>query len=225
MEQNSAISVLFLSLVQTKDEENLSKLFGLTLQQSLFLCDYFYEFLPKLLLYQEFVDSGNTYTINAGAKTFYNMIEKYVEQTYYPLIHTEHNIYNLFFAKYVWRGLNYSLLNLSMEYDDEDICPLLMQHALDDGKKVLKIFSDPITAFKTPLEILKWYDPYPCVKSGDESKCNMTVVDHLRSIVYITEDEIKSIYDQGGLGKLFEDNDNALKQAFSCDGECTNDYL
>jgi hypothetical protein len=40
MEQNSAISllsannsVLFLSLVQTKDEENLSKLFGLTLQQ------------------------------------------------------------------------------------------------------------------------------------------------------------------------------------------------
>ena len=55
MEQNSAISllsannsVLFLSLVQTKDEENLSKLFGLTLQQSLFLCDYFYEFLPKL---------------------------------------------------------------------------------------------------------------------------------------------------------------------------------
>ena len=232
MDQNSAISllsannsVLFLSLVQTKDEENLSKLFGLTLKQSLFLCDYFYEFLPKLLLYQEFTDSGNTYTINAGARTFYNMIEKYVEQTYYPLIHTEYNIYNLFFAKYVWRGLHYSLLNLSMEYDDEDICPLLMQHALDDGKKVLKICSDPITAFKTPLEILKWYDPYPCVKSGDESKCNMTVVNHLRSIVYITEDEIKSIYDQGGLGKLFEDNDNALKQAFNCDGECTNDYL
>ena len=232
LEQNSELSLLsannsalFLSLVQTKDEEKINKVFGLTLKQSLFLCDYLYEFLPKLFLYQEFKDGEKIYTINPGARAYYNLIEKYVEQTYYPLIHTEHNIYNLFFAKYVWRGLHYSLLNLSMEYDDEDICPLLMQHALDDGRKVLKICSDPVTAFNTPLEILKWYDPYPCVKSGDESKCNMTVIEHLRSIVYITEDEIKSIYDQGGLGKLFEDNDSALKQAFNCDGECTNDYL
>ena len=49
----------------------------------------------------------------------------------------------------VANDIDYKLLNASMEYDDEDTCPLLTQHILDDGRKVLQICSDPVTSFKT----------------------------------------------------------------------------
>ena len=112
-----------------------------------------------------------------------------------------------------------------MEYDDKDICPLIMQQALDDGRKVLKICSDPVTAFNSPLEILKYVSPYYCIKSGNESECNMTIINHLRNIVYITEDEIKLIYEQNNLGKLINESEVALKEAYKCGEKCDNDYL
>ena len=217
-------SALFLALVQIKDEKTLSERYNLTLDQSTFLCYYFYQYLPKLFLYREFKDQDKAYTVNPIAKTFATITQNLIGQTYYQLSNHQ-GIYNLLLSKLVWGGLHYKLLNLSMEYDDEDICPLIMQHALDDGRKVLKICSDPITSFTTPYTLSKWFAPYYCVKSGDESKCDMTIINHLKSIVYITEDEIKAIYSKDFLGDLIEENDKALKEAYKCEGECDNDYL
>ena len=217
-------SALFLALVQSKDENTLSENYNLTLDQSTFLCYYFYQYLPKLFLYREFKDQDKTYTVNPTAKAFSTITQNIIGQTYYQLSNHQ-GLYNLLLSKLVWRGLHYKLLNLSMEYDDEDICPLIMQHALDDGRKVLKICSDPLTSFSSPYTLSKWFAPYYCVKSGDESKCDMTIINHLKSIVYITEDEIKAIYSKDFLGDLIEENDKALKEAYQCEDECDNDYL
>jgi len=217
-------SALFLALVQSKDEKTLSEKYDLTLDQATFLCYYFYQYLPKLFLYREFKEQDKTYTVNPIAKTFSTITQNLIGQTYYQLSNQQ-GIYNMILSKLVWRGLYYKLLNLSMEYEDEDICPLIMQHALDDGRKVLTICSDPITSFTSPYSLSKWFAPYYCVKSGDESKCDMTIINHLKSIVYITEDEIKAIYSKDFLGDLIEENDKALKEAYKCDGECDNDYL
>ena len=78
-----------------------------------------------------------------------------------------------------------------MELRDEDICPFIMQRALDDGKKVLKICSNPQTLFNSPYTLAKWFAPYNCVKSGDESKCDMTTINNLKKIVYIIYQEKK----------------------------------
>ena len=225
--QNSLLSAnnsaLFLSLVQTNNEEKISKIYQISLKQSKFLCDYFYEFLPQLFLYPEFEYEGKKLTLNPASKAFSTIAEKTIEKTYYKLL-TTNNMYDFLLSKYVWLSLHYKLLNLSMEYDDEDICPLIMQHALDDGRKVLKICSDPVTAFKTPYELSKWFEPYYCVK-GEKTDCDMRIINHLKSIVYITEDEIKGIYEQDNLGSLIEQNDKELKTAFNCKDKCTNEYL
>lgn len=218
--QNSAT---FLSLVQSNNETKLSKLYDISLKQSKYLCEYFYEFLPKLFLYQEFQYQDKNLTINSLSKTYSSITEKALEKSYYKLYSTN-NLYNFLLSKYVWRSLHYKLLNLSMEYDDEDICPLIFQHALDDGRKVLQICSDPVTSFKTPYELSKWFEPYYCIK-GKKSDCNMRIISYLKSIVYITEDEINSIYDLDNLGQFIEENAKSLSDAFNCSGECSNDYL
>jgi len=103
-----------------------------------------------------------------------------------------------------------------MELKDEDICPFIMQSALGDGKNVLKIYSNPETLFNSPYILTKWFSPYNCVKSGDESKCDMTTLNNLKKIVYITNDEIKAKYDINFLGGIIEENDKALKEAYKC---------
>jgi len=217
-------SALFLALVQSKDDKTLLEKYTLTLEQSTFLCYYFYQYLPKLFLYREFKEQDKTYTVTPIAKAFSTITQNLIGQTYYQLSNHQ-GLYNLLLSKLVWRGLHFKLLNFSMEYEDEDICPLIMQHALDDGRKVLKICSDPTTSFNSPFTLSKWFAPYYCVKSGDESKCDMTIINHLKSIVYITEDEIKAIYSKDFLGDLIEENDKALKEAYQCGDECDNDYL
>lgn len=223
---NSNNSALFLSLVKIENYDKITELYDLTSKQTQFLNCYFYEFLPKLFIYgEDFTnENDNINTIDSVSKAFSTITENIIEKTYYKLSHAK-NIYKLILSKYIWTKLHNTLFNLSMEYDDEDICPLLMQHALDDGRKVLTICSDPITGFNTPYELSKWFEPYFCLKSGKEENCNMTVINHLRSIVYITEEEIKSIYSLGNLGEYIEEGDKEIREAYECGDICDNDYL
>ena len=217
-------SALFLTLYKLKDEKKTFDIFELNLSQLEFFYSYFYKFLPKLFLYQEFEESNINYSINPISKAFATIAQNIVEQTYYQL--SSHNgIYNLLLGKLVWNGLLNKLAKIGMELRDEDICPFIMQRALDDGKKVLKICSNPQTLFNSPYTLAKWFAPYNCVKSGDESKCDMTIINNLKEIVYITNDEIKTIYDINFLGGVIEEKDKALKEAYKCEDQCDNDYL
>ena len=218
-------SALFLSLMEAGNIEKVTEIYIISPNQAQYLYNYLYEFLPKLFLYQDFTDEdGKTHSINPTAKGYSTILENHLKKTYYKLSHTT-DLYNLLLSKYVWRGLHYKLLNASMEYDDEDICPLLMQHILDDGRKVLQICSDPVTSFKTPYELSKWFEPYYCIKSGNESNCNMNIITHLKKIVYITNDEIKGIYNNYYLNELIEEYDEEFKKAFNCPEKCDSDYL
>ena len=112
-----------------------------------------------------------------------------------------------------------------MDYDDEDICYLIMQQVLDDGRKALKICQDPITSFRSKYNVYKWYDPYPCVMKN-ETKCDMSLIEHLKNIVYITEDEIKKLYESNSFGEILETNLVNLKESLKCGDKCYDDkYL
>ena len=161
---NANNSALFLSLVHSGNYDAIKQLYALNQNQTLFLCNYFYEFLPKLFIYLEMKDrAGNKTNINPLAKAFSTITENILEKTYNKLNQIT-NLYDVLLSKIIWKGLSIQLFNESMEYDDKDICPLIMQQALDDGKKVLKICSDPVTAFNSPLEIVKYASPYYCIK-------------------------------------------------------------
>ena len=105
----------------------------------------------------------------------------------------------------------------------DEFCYVVVQQALDDGRKALKICNDPITTFKSKEDISRWYAPYPCLMKN-ETKCDMTFVNHLKEIVYITDEEIKKLYEAYSFGKAMDDKYEYLK--VSCGDKCHDDnYL
>ena len=218
-------SALFSTLIRTNNEEKIQELYGISLEKATVLSEYFYKILPQLFIYRSYIaDDWNSTEIQPEVKAFSTITENIIEKTYYKLSKIK-NLYEKVLSKLVWSKLGDKIDNSSMKYDDEDICPLLMQRVLDDGKKVLKICSDPVTSFNTPLEFQKWFPGYYCVKGGEPDKCDMTLINHLKTIVYITENEIKSIYSQDGLGDIIERSETNLKTAWQCGEKCDNDYL
>ena len=92
-------------------------------------------------------------------------------------------------------------------------------------EKFYKFVQILLTSFKTPYELSKWFEPYYCIKSGNESSCNMNIITHLKKIVYITDDEIKGIYNNYYLNELIEEYDEEFKKDFNCSKKCDSDYL
>ena len=82
------------------------------------------------------------------AKAYSNMASDMIKKTYYQLNKLDH-LFNRLYAKYVWEELNKELNVEVMQYEEEDICFLIMQQILDDGRKALKICGDPVTSFKS----------------------------------------------------------------------------
>lgn len=228
-------SALFLSLNETGNTYQAYEIYKISTNVLQFMSDYIYEYLPSLFLYQEFYDDkGEIHTIDPIAKAYATITQGVVENTYRVLSKTT-GIYNLILSQLIWESLLNKILlfnknnnnknNLKQSEPDE-ICPLIMQRALDDGKKVLKVCSDPVTSFNSPYTIIKWFSPYYCVVSGDESKCDMSIINYLKTIIYITNDEIKAIYSKDFFGGIIEEKDKLLKEIYKCgEVECDNDYL
>ena len=51
-----------------------------------FIKEYIYEYLPKLLLYREFKEGQDAYTITPFIKTYSTMAFDSIKKTYYPFI-------------------------------------------------------------------------------------------------------------------------------------------
>ncbi len=85
-----------------------------------------------------------------------------IKKTYYQLNKADH-LFNKLLSVLVLEELQKEVNNEIMEYKEEDLCYLIMQQVLDDGRKALKICGDPVTSFKSVYNIWKWYDPYRCV--------------------------------------------------------------
>ena len=222
-------SVLFLSLNKTGDSNKALEIFNISKNILNFMSDYIYDYLPNLFLYQDFYDEkGEIYKIDPISNAYSALTQRILEKTYKLLIETN-GLYNLFLSKIVWESLinKLSLINNYKleQWESDEICPLIMQRALDDGKKVLKVCSDPKTSFNSAESIIKWLEPYYCIISGDYSNCDMNIIYYLKSIIYITDNEIKAIYDQDLLGGIIEENDKLLKEIFNCGEKCNDVYL
>ena len=221
-------SVLFLALNKSDNTEKMNEIFKISKNVSYFMSDYIYDFLPSVFLYQNFQDKdGANYTIDPYAIAFATLTQGVLGRTYKLLYDT--NLFDLILSNFVWELLldKIKIKNNNLKkLEPDEICPLIMQRALDDGKKVLKVCSDPETSFSTPGTLLKWVKPYFCIKSGDESSCDMSIINYLKKIIYITQDEIKSIYDSNFLGGIIEESNKNLTDLFNCGiDNCTSEYF
>ena len=150
----------------------------LTYDKINFLSDYFYDFLPNILLYPEIIenndknDEDKKLTIDPIAKTVSTMIQTIADKTYKL-------IYKLDLYNYILKKVIFDNLKEKIKYQEiDEICPIIMQKVFDDGKKVNKICTDPNLAFDSEDSLYKWVAPYYCLSDKkDESKCDMTIIE------------------------------------------------
>lgn len=234
---SSKISSLFLMINNTNDIDKAKSIYNnITFNNLKLISNYIYDYLPKLFIYQDFLDedSGSYHAIDQYSHAFVTITQSIMYKTY-GLLRKTKNIYNLILSNLVWSALIENILrektkisNKIYKYEPDEICPLIMQKALNDGKKVLTICSDPNTSFNSPETLLKWLSPYYCVMNIiDKSKCDMSVINYLKELVYVTDEEIQLIYDQHYLGGIFDYIDKKLKSAYECENEqeCNDEYL
>ena len=217
-------SIFYLSKIESKEIKILVEKYSLTENQVSFIKEYIYEFLPQLLLYPSFKNGEDTLKVDPMAKAYSNMASDMIKKTYYQLNKADH-LFNKLLSVLVLEELQKEVNNEIMEYKEEDLCYLIMQQVLDDGRKALKICGDPVTSFKSIYNIWKWYDPYRCVVFN-ETQCDMLLIERLKQLVYVTDDEIKSIYNSYSFGNILDKSYKTLYDALKCDEKCFDDkYL
>lgn len=214
-------SSYFLFKLASNDIKSIEDKYGINDKIPQFIKEYIYEYLPKLLIYREFKEGDKTYNISPLIKLQSNLAFDASKKTYFHIKNLKiDNFFIKLYSTLVFKELRESLLIKDMDYDEEDFCYLIVQQALDDGRKALKVCHDPITAFKTEIEALKWQEPYSCVMEN-KTDCNMTIINHLKEIVYITEEEVKKIYESYSFGKILNSYYNSLSNA--CGKNCSDD--
>ena len=171
---NNSIYLLYLNKTEYK------KHLDLTVNQINFLSQYFYDYLPRIFLYPE-VDTTNnnnnndmretTVSIEPVAKTFSIIFQEIPEKTYKKL--TKYNLY-----KYLLVETMKGNLKEKFHYNEMDeICPLILQKVLNDGKKVNKICSDINIGFNNEEGLYEWVKPYYCFdENKNEKKCNSFIL-------------------------------------------------
>ena len=214
-------SVFFLTRLTSNDSKSIATKYHIGEKLPQFIKEYIYDYLPKLLIYRNFKDEQGNYEITPLVKIHSKLAFDAIKKTYYPVSKLPlGNLFDKLFLKFFFEELKNSTMNKDMDYDEEDFCYLIVQQALDDGRKALKICHDPITSFKKINDVQKWYDPYPCIMAN-ESGCNMTVIEHLEKIVYITKEEIKKLYESFSFGKIMDKYYKSLQR--SCGKNCHDD--
>jgi hypothetical protein len=221
---SSAKSLNFLVKLAENDIKSIASDYKINEKLPQFIYEYIYEYLPKLLIYRAFKEGKDTYNISPFIKLHSKLALDAIKETYYPARNIKiSKIFDQIFNKLAFEAIEKLPVFKELDIDMDEFCYVVVQQALDDGRKALKICNDPITTFKSKEDITRWYAPYPCLMKN-ETKCDMTFVNHLKEIVYITDEEIKKLYEAYSFGKAMDDKYEYLK--VSCGDKCHDDnYL
>ena len=219
---NNSIYLLYLNKTEYKT------FLDLTLNQVNFLAQYFYDYLPKIFLYPKADTTNNqndmrdsTVNVEPIAKTFSTLFQEIPNKTYKKL--SKINLY-----EYLLTETMKSHLKEKLHYNEMDeICPLILQKILNDGRKVNKICSDINIGFSDERGLYEWVKPYYCFdENKDEKKCNSFILYYLKDLVYITDDEINQIFSEEYLGGAINHGVESIKNAYQCGDKCEdNEYL
>lgn len=217
--QNS-IYLLHLNKTEDRMKQKVYDL-DLTYDKINFLSEYFYDFLPNILLYPEITqnngnaDEDKKLTVDPIAKTVSTMIQTIADKTYKL-------IYKLDLYTYILKKVTFSNLKEEIKYQEiDEICPIIMQKVLDDGKKVNKICNDPNLTFDSEDSLFKWVAPYYCLSDKkDESKCDMTVINYLKNLVYVSDSELENLYSESSLGGIISSALDAIENSYNCGNRC-----
>ena len=214
---------------KTEDPTKETKYFDdLNYAQVNFLTEYFYSFLPSIFLYptiniDEKVEENDPKSYGLLGKAVSNFLPKIAEETY-------NKISKVDLVTFLDKRLSFVYLKtLLHNVELEEICPIIYQKVLDDGKKVYQICSDDRINLMNQESFYKYYQFYYCQKETfDISKCDNGLKEILQNIkgLYITEKEISGLVTKDSpIGQTIQNYKKNMSEHYKCPGECTNEYL
>ena len=215
---NSAINIL--NMNKTADLYQAYTLYSIKSSSQLnFITNYIFESLPSTFLYQSFTDSDKTYSITPTAKTFSSFAQVFVDKTYGPIKTNSVNIYNFLLSK-----LTYNSLSAAFKGKEDEICATILQPALNNGRKVLKICSTEEFNMKKLDSIKIWVKAYKCVM-GESEVCDLSALEALKKSASISDADILNIYSEDSLGYYILQAEQVLQENYKCEGHCTEEFL
>ena len=229
-----------LHINKTADSKKDIKYFDdLTYDNVNFLANYFYDYLPKILLYPQKstqqiknpeknslneADDSNSYGLIS--KIVSNLLPKIAEQTYNKLS-------NIDILTYLEQNMSFAQMKeLLKNYELEEICPIIMQKSLNDEKKVFALCSDENLNLTDKDIFNKFIQLYYCQEeTKDEEKCDDWLAVYLKSLnvtkkIFISDAEIASLVSKDSIiGQIVLATHDSLVTKYNCPGPCTNEYL
>lgn len=180
-----------------------------------FLTYYIFEFLPDTFIYQKFTDNSKDYHISPTAKAFSSLAQIIIDETYGSL-YSNGNLYSIILAKLTYQYIQDEKM--------ENFCPIIMQRALDDGRKVMKICADKELNLGTYDSVKYWTKPYKCM-TDPTLVCDTSVIEKLKKLAKVSDEDIKNLYSEDSLGKYLIKADKAMDTAYGCGGSCSSEFL
>lgn len=214
---NSAINIL--NMNKTSDLYQAYTLYSIKSSNQLnFIAGYIFESLPSTFLYQSFTDNEKTYTITPNAKTFTSFAQVFVDKTVTPIASNAVNIYNFLLSRLTFYFIK------SEGSEIEELCPMILQPALNNGRKVLKICSSTDFNMQSVESIRIWVKAYKCLM-GESEVCDVSSLEKLKKLAGISDVDIMNIYSDDSLGYYVLKAEEVLKKTYGCEGSCTEAFL
>lgn len=221
---NNSIYFIYINKTDSKHRTNYQ---NLTNNKIILLSKYFYEYLPMIFFYPEINNQNSnnlkedSISVDPVSKTVLTMTQDIIDKTYKLMLKI--NLY-----KYVLMKVVEYKLNETIKYSHYDeICPIIIQQILNDGNKTRVICADKRIGFKNSESLYEWIGAYYCFSEDkNETRCNKTIINILKELVAITEDEIYQIFSEQYLGGAFNYSIEVIKNNYKCGDRCEEkDYL
>ena len=222
----NSINILYLN--KTEDNKKEIKYFDdLTYDNVNFLTDYFYDYLPRIFLYPQKhiqetpIKDEDSNSLGLTSKTVSNLLSKISENTF-------DKIANIDIISYFEEKISFvQMKKILSNYELEEICPVIMQKVLNDAKKVFKVCSDDNVNFSNEKSLNQFIKLYYCQEdTKDEKKCDESIGDYLKKIIYISDTEIANLVSTNSIiGQIISSTHDVLINKYNCQGKCTNEYL
>ena len=226
----NTINILHINKTESskKDLQENKYFDDLTYDNINFLSEYFYDFLPRIFLYpslniqdKNINDTIDPKSYGLLSKAVSNFLPKIAEKTFDKISNID--LLPLLEKKLAFVHLKEELYNAEID----EICPMIFQEVLDDGKKVYTICSDENINLQDENSFYKYIQLYYCQEeTKDQSKCDESLKEYLKKIVYITDQEISNLVSKDSvIGHTIQSYNKTMIDKYECPGECTNEYL
>ena len=218
----NSMNILYLN--KTEDNKKDTKYYDdLTYDKVNFLTEYFYDYLPRIFLYppQNNALTPDPKYLGLTSKAVSNLLPKISEYTFDKIANID--IISYFEEKISFVQMKKVLSN----YELEEICPVIMQKVLNDAKKVFKVCSDENVNFSSEKSLNSFIKLYYCQEeTKDEKKCDKSIANYLKTIIYISDSEIANLVSKNSIiGQIISSSHDILISKYNCQGKCTNEYL